>query len=256
MPTIVTLNDLAIRFRGPALFEGVECRIESGQRIGLLGRNGTGKTTLMKMLCGEVEPDRGQVVFAPGVRVNILPQEVPRDVEGTITSIVAQGLPPATDDEHAHWKDEHKVEQMLSRMSLEGEARFEKLSAGMKRRVLLAKSLVSSPDLLLLDEPTNHLDIEAIEWLETFLGRWPGAFLFVTHDRMFLRKLANRILEIDRGKLFDWSCDYTTFLERKEAALVEWQHVLTVDPNNKSAKLYIRMVNDENGPKAGSALAK
>jgi ABC transport system ATP-binding/permease protein len=217
MPPIVTLRDLSIRYRGPTLFEGVECRIEAGQRIGLLGRNGAGKSTLLKMLCQEVEPDHGSVTFAAGTKVSVLPQEVPQDLIGTTASIVSQGV-VAVDERHV-WEGEQQVKQMLSRMALDATAPFERLSAGMKRRVLLARSLVCSPDLLLLDEPTNHLDIESIEWLETFLGRWSGAFLFVTHDRVFLRKLANRILEIDRGKLFDWSCDYDTFLERKEAAL-------------------------------------
>jgi ATP-binding cassette subfamily F protein uup len=117
------------------------------------------------------------------------------------------------------WKREQRVEQILSRMELERDAEFPSLSSGMKRRVILARALVSAPDLLLLDEPTNHLDIDAIGWLESFLARWDGTLIFVTHDRMFLRRLADRILEIDRGRLFDWSCDYDTFLTRKEAAL-------------------------------------
>jgi ATP-binding cassette subfamily F protein uup len=117
------------------------------------------------------------------------------------------------------WQVHHRAEQTLSRMNLDGQARFEVLSSGMKRRVLLARALAAAPDVLLLDEPTNHLDIDAIAWLEDFLSRWSGTLIFVTHDRMFLRKLADRILEIDRGRLFDWSCDYATFLQRKEAAL-------------------------------------
>jgi ATP-binding cassette subfamily F protein uup len=219
MALLVTLRDLSIRYRGPALFEGVECRIETGQRIGLLGRNGAGKTTLLKMLCQQVEPDHGTVVFAAGMKVALLQQDVPQDLHGASAAIVAQGLSTAAIDERQMWRGEQQVAQIVSRMSLDPEAPFERLSAGMKRRVLLARSLVAAPDLLLLDEPTNHLDIESIEWLENFLARWSGAFLFVTHDRVFLRKLANRILEIDRGKLFDWSCDYDTFLQRKEAAL-------------------------------------
>jgi ATP-binding cassette subfamily F protein uup len=215
---LVTLRDISIRFRGPSLLDNVSCQIDEGQRIGLLGRNGAGKTTFLRILSGEVEPDHGDVVFAPGTKVALLPQDVPQDIHGTIAEVVAQGLPPGRGPEHA-WKDEQQIEQILSRMSLDGTARFEALSSGMKRRVLLAKCLVTSPDLLLLDEPTNHLDIEAIEWLEQFLERWRGTFLFITHDRVFLRKLAKRILEIDRGTLFDWSCDYDTFLRRKEEAL-------------------------------------
>ena len=215
--SIVSLNDVQIGFRGPPLLDGVSCRIQAGQRIGLLGRNGAGKTTLMRMLCGDIEPDHGEIVLAPDVKVSLLPQDVPQGVTGSIEEVVSQGVGP--DDVDDSWQRQHQVEQILSRMSLDGDAAFDQLSSGMKRRVLLAKSLVRKPDLLLLDEPTNHLDIAAIEWLEQFLVRWSTTLLFVTHDRMFLRHLATRILEIDRGQLFDWSCDYDTFLQRKEAAL-------------------------------------
>ena len=219
MPPLVTIHELSIRYRGPALLDGVNCQIEPGERIGLLGRNGAGKTTFMRILCGDVEPDFGEAAFAPGVRVALLPQDVPLGLAGSVAEVVRAGLTPSAHDDHVAWKDEERVEQILSRMSLDGGAEFNRLSSGMKRRVLLARTLVSAPDLLLLDEPTNHLDIEAIEWLEDFLSRWRGAYLFVTHDRVFLRKLATRILEIDRGQLFDWSCDYDTFLKRKEQAL-------------------------------------
>jgi ATP-binding cassette subfamily F protein uup len=220
---LITIRDLSIRFRGPALLDGVDCTIEPGQRIGLLGRNGAGKTTFMRLLRGDLQPDSGQVIFAPGTKVSLLPQDVPKSLQGRVASVVAEGVvlgQDAADDEHdAQWRSQHQVDQILSRMELDPDAKFELLSSGMKRRVLLAQSLVSSPDLLLLDEPTNHLDIEAIGWLEGFLGRWNATLLFVTHDRMFLRKLATRIFEIDRGRLFDWSCDYDTFLRRKEEAL-------------------------------------
>lgn len=220
---LITIRDLSIRFRGPALLDGVDCTIEPGQRIGLLGRNGAGKTTFMRLLRGDLQPDSGQVIFAPGTKVSLLPQEVPKNLQGSVASVVAEGVvleQDVADDEHdAQWRSQHQVDQILSRMELDPDAKFELLSSGMKRRVLLAQSLVSSPDLLLLDEPTNHLDIDAIGWLEEFLGRWNTTLLFVTHDRMFLRKLATRILEIDRGRLFDWSCDYDTFLRRKEEAL-------------------------------------
>ncbi|MCH5375576.1 MAG: ATP-binding cassette domain-containing protein, partial [Planctomycetes bacterium] len=216
---LVTIQDLSIRFRGPILLDSVSCQIHAGQRIGLLGRNGAGKSTLLRILSGEVEPDDGQVGFAPSTIVSRLPQEVPRDVHGPVRDVVAGGLVPHEDDPETRWRDEHRVEQILSRMELDGRASFQTYSSGMKRRVLLARALVGDPDLLLLDEPTNHLDIEAIDWLERFLSSWSGTFMFVTHDRMFLRRLADRILEIERGQLFDWSCDYETFLQRKEAAL-------------------------------------
>jgi ABC transport system ATP-binding/permease protein len=219
---LVTISGLSIRYHGPPLLDGVDCLIENGQHIGLLGRNGAGKTTLFRILAGQVIPDHGSVQFASGARVALLQQEVPVWAGGTVTSIVSDGFPISLEmgDEHeATWKQQHAVDQILTRMELDPELEFETLSSGMKRRVLLARALVSSPDLLLLDEPTNHLDIDAIEWLENFLARWPAAFLFITHDRVFLRKLANRILEIEGGKLFDWSCDYDTFLKRKEEAI-------------------------------------
>jgi len=150
-----------------------------------------------------------------------LPQEVPQGLNGRVHDIVESGLeaiPATLDDEH-QWQRQHQVEKILSRMELESEARFEVLSAGLKRRVYLARGLVSNPDLLLLDEPTNHLDIPSIDWLEDFLKRWGGTLLFVTHDRVFLQRLATRIVELDRGKLFDWNCDYPTFVKRKEEML-------------------------------------
>lgn len=216
---LVTIDGLTVGFRGPALLDNVSCTIEPGQRIGLLGRNGSGKTTLMKILSGQMPPDHGALSFSPGAKVALLRQEVPQDLTGTIHDVVAAGL-PAHEDDHEHaWKREHAIETILSKTGLDGTRSFAELSSGMKRRVLLAQALVAAPDLLLLDEPTNHLDIEAIAWLEDFLLRWNGTLMFVTHDRMFLRKLATRILEIDRGRLFDWSCDYDTFLTRKEDAL-------------------------------------
>ncbi len=219
--SLVTIENLTIGFQGPPLLDGVSCRIDPGQRIGLLGRNGAGKTTLMRILNGDVEPDSGNIVLTAGTHIALLQQDVPKNTFGTIAEIVATGLPPlkATDDEKVKWQQENEVAQIISRMQLENETRFETLSSGMKRRVMLARAIVSKPALLLLDEPTNHLDITAINWLEEFLLKWPASFMFVTHDRMFLRRMATRILEIDRGRLFDWTCDYETFLVRKEQAL-------------------------------------
>ncbi len=216
---LIQLSDLNVGFRGPALLQDVDCQIERGQRIGLLGRNGSGKTTLMRILAGQISPDHGQVLCAPETRVSLLPQEVPQDLTGTVEQVVRSGLGLPDSELHHDWEAQQRLERLLAEMSLDAERQVATLSAGMKRRVLLARQLVSNPDVLLLDEPTNHLDIEAIIWLEDFLARWPGTYLFVTHDRAFLRKLATRILEIDRGKLFDWSCDYDTFLKRKEAAI-------------------------------------
>jgi len=213
---LVTIRNLSLRFRGPPLLDDVTCHVEAGQRIGLLGRNGAGKTSLMRLLAGAIQADAGSVDFAPGATVALLQQDVPQDLAGPVCEIVATGLPPAGE---AAWQAEQAVAQILSRMELDGGAAFEALSAGLKRRTLLAQAVVGQPDLLLLDEPTNHLDIEAVEWLEGFLSRWRGTLIFVTHDRTFLRRMADRILEIDRGRIFDWSCDYDTFLTRKEEAL-------------------------------------
>jgi ATP-binding cassette subfamily F protein uup len=219
MAPLINLNEVSIGFRGPPLLDEVTCTIETGQRIGLLGRNGSGKTTLMRILSGVAAPDHGQCAASPGIKVSLLPQEVPQDLKGSISDVILSGLLPNELDESHVWQSQQRVERLLSRMSLDGKLEVSTLSSGMKRRVLLARSLVSEPDMLLLDEPTNHLDIDAIGWLEDFLLRWPATLMFVTHDRAFLRRLATRILELDRGRLFDWSCDYDTFLVRKEAAL-------------------------------------
>jgi len=238
---LVTIHDLSIRFRGPPLLDGINCQIERGERIGLLGRNGAGKSTLLRILCGEVEPDHGDVAFAPGTHVSLLPQEVPQAVQGRVVEVIAVGLPQTGDEHETAWRHEQRVERILSRMELDGSALFETLSSGMKRRVLLARALVAEPDLLLLDEPTNHLDIDAIQWLEETLGRWDTTLMFVTHDRVFLRKLAGRILEIDCGRLFDWSCDYDTFLKRKEAALAaEEQQNARFDKKLAEEEVWIR----------------
>lgn len=216
---LITLRDVDLRFRGPPLLDGVSCQIEPGQKIGLLGRNGAGKTTFMRLLLGQVTPDNGQITLAQGAKVALLPQDIPADVTGRVVDVVASAWHTADGEIEHSWQHDQQVAQIISRMELPADAQFTELSSGMKRRVLLARALVTTPDVLLLDEPTNHLDVDAITWLEDFLARWPGTLIFVTHDRMFLRKLATRILEIDRGRLFDWSCDYETFLIRKEAAL-------------------------------------
>ncbi|MBL8888613.1 MAG: ATP-binding cassette domain-containing protein [Planctomycetaceae bacterium] len=224
----ITIRNLNFGFRGPSLFEEINCEIEAGQRIGLLGRNGTGKTTLLKMLAGELAPDHGEIVLASGTRLARLVQDVPEAQNVSVLDMVQGGFPGHADtavvketapEELSAWEVEQRSLQMISRMQLPAEAVFGSLSSGMKRRVLLARALAQQPDVLLLDEPTNHLDVESIAWLEGFLSRWSGTLIFVTHDRTFLQNLATRILELDRGRLFDWQCDYATFLERKEAAL-------------------------------------
>ena len=217
---LISLQEVSIGFGGHPLLEGVSFQIERGERVGLLGRNGMGKSTLLKMLNDDFMPHDGVIARQQNVRTAYLPQEVPQDLTGRVQDIIASGLIDSdfAEDEH-HWKRDNQVQKTISLMELDGDARFETLSAGMKRRIILARGLVCNPDLLLLDEPTNHLDIQAIDWLEDFLKRWGGTLLFVTHDRVFLQKLTTRIIELDRGSVYDWACDYPTFLERKEAML-------------------------------------
>ena len=214
---LITTRGLSIGFRGPPLLENVTCQIEAGQQIGLLGRNGSGKTTFLRLLSQSITPDAGDVITSPGTTVALLPQDIPPQISGQVTEVVASAFPPGPPEEE--WKHQHAVAQILQRMNLVPNEQFDVLSSGMKRRVLLARAIVATPSVLLLDEPTNHLDIQAITWLEEFLKTFKGTLIFVTHDRMFLRKLAQRILELDHGHLFDWVCDYDTFLHRKEAVL-------------------------------------
>jgi ABC transport system ATP-binding/permease protein len=211
---LLTLNDLSIRFRGPVLLDGISATIEPGQKIGLLGRNGAGKSTLMKMIDGSVVPDTGSVIISPGTIIRQLRQDVPVGIEGTVHDIVVSGVADNVDPAD-QWEIDMHVEDTLEKIRIDGNARFETLSSGMKRRVMLAQAIASKPDLLLLDEPTNHLDIESILWLEEFLARFASTLIFVTHDRSFLQRIANRIWEIELGKLYDWSCDYDTFRKRK-----------------------------------------
>lgn len=215
---LISLQEVNLGFGGPLLLEDISLQIERGEMVGLLGRNGAGKSTLLKLLNGDLAPDSGSVSRQQNLRVAYLPQEVPQTLSGRVGDIIASGLETNPEVEH-RWQGELQVEQILSRMQLDPSLNFETLSAGLKRRVLLARGLVRQPDLLLLDEPTNHLDIEAIDWLEDFLKRWGGTLLFVTHDRVFLQRLATRIIELDRGRLFDWDCTYSKFLQRKEALL-------------------------------------
>lgn len=209
---LLSLQNLHIAFGGPKLLDGITLQIEPGERICLLGRNGQGKSTLLKIVSGELEPDKGEIVRSREVKIARLQQTVPQDIQGTVYDLVS------SDWNHEHALD-HPVEKAISLLGLDPEQEFSALSGGMRRRALLAKALVNEPDLLILDEPTNHLDIESIQWLENFLLRWRGTVLFVTHDRVFLKKLATRIVELDRGNLTSWACNYETYLTRRQALL-------------------------------------
>jgi ABC transport system ATP-binding/permease protein len=216
---LLSVRDLSFGWGGAPLLDRVSLEINPGERIGLLGRNGAGKSTLLKIIAGEIPADDGQLVVAPQRRIACLTQEVPVGVgDETVAALVAQGYAADPDPSH-QWEAEQAVTRVLSQMGIEGAQRFATLSSGMKRRALLARALVHEPDLLLLDEPTNHLDIESITWLEGLLKNRDSALLFVTHDRAFLQSVAQRILEVDRGRLFDWTCDYQTFLHRKQLQL-------------------------------------
>ena len=247
---LIWVNEVSVSFGGPRLLDGATLQIDAGERIGLLGRNGSGKSTLMKLLAGEIAPDAGEIIRSGEVRIAMLPQEVPDDLPGTIYDVVASGgrehlellreyhdlalkLSHGADEgllrklEQAQhrleasgaWQYHQRVETVLARTGLDGGAEFRVLSAGMKRRVYLAKALAGEPDLLLLDEPTNHLDLDALLWLEEFLLKFEKTLMLVTHDRAFLKRLATRIVEIDRGRLLSFACDYGTYLERREAML-------------------------------------
>jgi len=247
---LIGMRDVCWGFAEAPLLENVNFQIEKGERVCLVGRNGVGKSTLLKLLGGEILPDSGDIWRRQGTRVAALEQGVPTGFEGTIFDVVAEGLgetgralaehnrickiPEAGDDPRlARRRDELQhmldagngwelltlVENTLSRTGLDPESRFADLSAGLKRRTLFARALAGKPDLLLLDEPTNHLDIDTIIWMEEFILRHVITLLFITHDRAFLKKIAGRILELDRGRLVSYDCDYPTYLKRRQAAL-------------------------------------
>ena len=219
---LLSLRNIDLAFGGPALLSGINLQINRGERICLLGRNGAGKSSLLRLIAGEFPPDQGVIDRRQGLRVATLPQDLPTDLQGRVADVVAAGLGKESDQaapQSEDWTRPQRIAQVLSRLGLEEDADAATLSGGLKRKLLLARALVSDPDILLLDEPTNHLDIASINWLEDFLKRSEMTLVFVTHDRAFLRALANRIVELDRGRLFDFACDYDTFLQRKEELL-------------------------------------
>lgn len=244
---IISYRNLTVSFGGPLLLDDVGISIEKKERICLLGRNGEGKSTLLRILSGQVIPDKGESERLPNFRVAKLDQEIPVGVEGSVFDVVAQGLGKKADilraynqaslqldekpedekladevdrlqselDQSDGWSLDHKVASIIDRVGLTQEESFATLSGGNKSRALLARALVGEPHVLILDEPTNHLDFEGIQWLEKFLQKAEFAVLFVSHDRSFIRFVATRILELDRGKLTSWTCGYDKFLERK-----------------------------------------
>jgi ATP-binding cassette subfamily F protein uup len=215
---LVTLDRVSIAYGHLPLLNEVALQVDARERVSVIGRNGTGKSTLLKILSGELAPDAGTVWRQPSLRVARLEQDVPLAAHRSVFDVVAEGHTHHLEEDEA-WLREHHVELILSRLELPADAIVDTLSGGWRRRVLLARALVGQPDLLLLDEPTNHLDIEAIQWLETYLAEYEGAVMFVTHDRAFLQRLATRIVELDRGRLTSWPGDYATYLRRKDEAL-------------------------------------
>jgi len=239
---LLNLRDVSLRLGNTVLLDKASFTIERGERVCLIGRNGQGKSTLLKLIAGEQKPDDGEIIRAQSLKMATLVQEVPTNISGSVYDVVAMGLGETGKlvaeyhhlieqadpdlkklgrlqdqmDAQDGWNLESRVLETVTRLELPGDAEFSSLSGGLKRRVLLAQALVSEPDLLLLDEPTNHLDIASIGWIEEFFKAWDGAILFVTHDRAFLRNLATRILELDRGWLTSWPGDYENFLRRRE----------------------------------------
>lgn len=248
---LISYRNLSVSFGGPLLLDDVGISIEKKERICLLGRNGEGKSTLLRILSGQIEADKGESERVPDFRVAKLDQEIPSGMKGSIFDVVAQGLGKKADvlrsynqaslqlsenpddsiladevdrlqselDETDGWSLDHKVASIIDRVGLKPDDAFDTLSGGNKSRALLARALVGQPHLLILDEPTNHLDFEGIEWLEKFLQKAEFSSLFVSHDRSFIRSVSTRILELDRGNLTSWNCGYDKFLERKAEIL-------------------------------------
>lgn len=216
---LLGIKEARFHLGGPALLDNVSFSLDAGERVCLTGRNGAGKTTLLRILMGTVPLDGGEVIRSPGKRIGYLPQELPPFLPGTVADVVREGaLVHAAEGD---WKVDLEAEQWAAKSGLPPHRPFAELSGGQKRRALLAQALAGDPDLLLLDEPTNHLDLDSIDWMEEVLRTSRKALLFITHDRAFLRRMATRILELDRGRLLDMRCDWDTFLKRKEALLEE-----------------------------------
>ena len=241
---LITLRDIDLGFGGDPLLEKLSLRVVGGERVCLLGRNGSGKTSLLRVLMGDLQADGGEIIRQPTIRIAGLPQSVPPGISGSTHSVVSAGLGElgALIEEHLRlsnsagegdnlealeavhqridaagaWDVEQRIERTLTHLALDGQAPFEDLSGGLQRRVLLARALVSEPQLLLLDEPTNHLDVEAIEWLEGLIASWRGGVLFTTHDRRLLERIATRIIELENGRATSWPGDYANYLRRRE----------------------------------------
>ena len=244
---LISIQEVTHSYGGPLLLDKVNYQLKKNERVALIGRNGEGKTTLLTLMANMQKPDSGKVVYEKGIKVGYLPQQIDSNLEGTVFEIVLSGLGKRAEllseyqdtysklqtthseelisklnelqvklESADSWKVYNEVKLILSKLKLNPDDKFNKMSGGQKRRVLLARALVENPDVLLLDEPTNHLDIDSINWLENFLNDYRGTLLFITHDRAFLDNISNKIIELDRGRLFIWKCDYRSYLLHKE----------------------------------------
>ncbi|MEH6471830.1 MAG: ATP-binding cassette domain-containing protein [Halopseudomonas sp.] len=267
--TLLRLNQAALAFGDKPLLDQVDWVVHRGERIALIGRNGEGKSTLIKVISGQQQLDSGSLWQAPDTRIGVLEQELPEADQRTVYEVVAEGLQhmqvlraeydrlalEAHDDEGMKkleqlqhrleavdgWQLEQKVERVLLRLNLPAQTRMAQLSGGWRRRVALAQALVVDPDILLLDEPTNHLDIHTIDWLEQQLMDFRGTLIFITHDRAFLQRLANRIVELDRGNIFPWEGDYQSFLKYREQVLADQErHNALFDKKLAQEEVWIR----------------
>jgi len=249
---LVRFDDVSLEYGDNPLLIHADLTVEPGERVCLIGRNGAGKTSLLKLITRETQPDHGEIEYQSDLRISKLEQSLPEDTEHSVQQVVADGLATVKDwveeyesrsaedlnaaglreleklqrkiDAVGGWHVDKQVETMLSALKLPADRKLGELSGGWRRRVALAKALVSKPELLLLDEPTNHLDLATIQWLENIVYSYSGSVVFVTHDRAFLQKLATRILEIDRGQLVSWPGDYQNYLRRKEKSIQDEDH--------------------------------
>jgi len=237
---LLRLDKVSLAFGARPLLDQVSLQLDEGERVGLVGRNGEGKSSLLRLVRGEVEPDGGSLWVQPGARVAHLAQDIALLTEASVAQIVSAGLPQPGEVAEG-WQLQQRVDSVIARLQLDPLARFDALSGGWRRRALLARALVSEPDILLLDEPTNHLDIEAIEWLEQLLLDFRGALLFVSHDRTFINRLATRIVELDRGALSSTLGNYDDYARIKAQQLAaEAAHAALFDKKLAQEEAWIR----------------
>jgi len=236
---IVRLEKVSLSFGLKPLLDDVSLQLRRSERVCLLGRNGEGKSSLLQLIAGKMLPDGGEVWVRPGARIASLAQEVSPASDARVRDVVLGGVESKTAEDA--WQSELQVDQVLSRLELAGDALMSSLSGGWRRRVMLGRALVAAPDVLLLDEPTNHLDIEAITWLENMMLDFTGALFFVSHDRSFVRRLATKIVELDRGQLRVWPGGYDDYVSQKRAALeVEAKHAALFDKKLAQEEVWIR----------------